>query len=178
MPILLRICPSGSAHYLQTFRDKLRNPKEYQQILCTNPPQYAILISINKRTLVPTYTERKAYDWLLDSSIAFLLVFFVSRAKFGGEKSMLARVISAILGTLVFIVHFGVLIWFNTEPVTISAAGKAVVYAAPIVLSILMIILTLLSQPPKKENEEETEESENDTEETATAETNEGTAAK
>ena len=72
---------------------------------------------------------------LLDSSIAFLLVFFVSRAKFGGEKSMLARVISAILGTLVFIVHFGVLIWFNTEPVTISAAGKAVVYAAPIVLS-------------------------------------------
>ena len=107
---------------------------------------------------------------LLDSSIAFLLVFFVSRAKFGGEKSMLARVISAILGTLVFIVHFGVLIWFN--------AGKAVVYAAPIVLSILMIILTLLSQPPKKENEEETEESENDTEETATAETNEGTAAK
>ena len=115
---------------------------------------------------------------LLDSSIAFLLVFFVSRAKFGGEKSMLARVISAILGTLVFIVHFGVLIWFNTEPVTISAAGKAVVYAAPIVLSILMIILPLLSQPPKKENEEETEESENDTEETATAETNEGTAAK
>ena len=112
---------------------------------------------------------------LLDSAIAFLLVFFVSRAKFGGEKSMLARVISAILGTLVFIVHFGVLIWFNTEPVTISAAGKAVVYAAPIVLSILMIILTLLSQPPKKE---ETEESENDTEETATAETNEGTAAK
>ena len=47
---------------------------------------------------------------LLDSAIAFLLVFFVSRAKFGGEKSMLARVISAILGTLVFIVHFGVLI--------------------------------------------------------------------
>ena len=46
MPILLRICPSGSAHYLQTFHDKLRNPKEYQQILCTNPPQYAILISI------------------------------------------------------------------------------------------------------------------------------------
>lgn len=87
---------------------------------------------------------------------------------------MLARVISAILGTLVFIVHFGVLIWFNTEPVTISAAGKAVVYAAPIVLSILMIILTLLSQPPKKTSEEETKESENDTEETATAETNGG----
>ena len=32
--------------YLQTFHDKLRNPKEYQQILCTNPPQCAILISI------------------------------------------------------------------------------------------------------------------------------------
>jgi hypothetical protein len=27
MPILLRICPSGSAHYLQTFPDKLLETK-------------------------------------------------------------------------------------------------------------------------------------------------------
>lgn len=98
---------------------------------------------------------------LLDSGIAFLLVFFVSRAKFGGEKSTLARVIGAVLGTVVFMIYFGVLIWFNTEPHTISAAGKRVVYAAPIVLSILMTALTLLSQPPKtKEQEEEEENSE------------------
>ena len=77
MPILLRICPSGSAHYLQTFRDKLRNPKEYQQIFCTNPPQYAILISINKRTLVPTYTERKDYD-NQSGNVIFLSVGFIN----------------------------------------------------------------------------------------------------
>ena len=77
MPILLRIYPSGSAHYLQTFRDKLRNPKEYQQILCTNPPQYAILISINKRTLVPTYTERKDYD-NQSGNVNFLSVGFIN----------------------------------------------------------------------------------------------------
>ena len=130
--------------------------------------------------MVPTYTERKDYD-NQSGNVNFLSVGFInclSPCFLRIPCEIRARVISAILGTLVFIVHFGVLIWFNTEPITISAAGKTVVYAAPIVLSILMIILTLLSQPPKKENEEETEESENDTEETATAETNEGPAAK
>ncbi len=89
---------------------------------------------------------------LLDSVIAFLLVFFVARAKFGGVKSTLARTIAAILGTLVFILYFALIVWFNTELHTISDAAKNVIYAAPIVLSILMTILTLLSQPPKVEN--------------------------
>lgn len=108
---------------------------------------------------------------LLDSGIAFLLVFFVSRAKFGGEKSTLARTIGAVLGTVVFMIYFGVLIWFNTEPHTISDAGQKVVYAAPIVLSVLMTALTLLSQPPKikeqKAEEETPEEEEENTEPTA-----------
>lgn len=94
---------------------------------------------------------------LLDSGIAFLFVFLVSRARFGGEKSTLARTLGAVLGTVVFILYFGVLIWFNTEPHTISDAGKKVVYAAPIVLSILMTSLTLLCQPPKNK-EQKTEE--------------------
>ena len=108
---------------------------------------------------------------LLDSGIAFLLVFFVARAKFGGAKSTLARTLGAIFGTLVFVSYFAAIIWFNTEHHTISDAGKMVVYAAPIVLSILMTALTLLSQPPKKEEEktesesEETEESEETSEE-------------
>jgi hypothetical protein len=104
---------------------------------------------------------------LLDSTIAFLLVFFVSRAKFGGIKSALARILSSVLGTLVFIVYFAVLIWFNTVEHTLADAWKKLIYAAPIVLSILMIILTLLCQPPKKkeQTEEETEETEENPEE-------------
>lgn len=104
---------------------------------------------------------------LLDSGLAFLLVFFVSRARFGGEKSTLARTIGAILGTVVFVIYFGVLIWFNTEPHTISDAGQKVVYAAPIVLSILMTALTLLSQPPKKKEQEAEEETSEEEEENA-----------
>lgn len=121
----------------------------------------AIMLTINPGMLIFS---------LLDSVIAFLLVFFVVRARFGGVKSTLARTLGAVLGTLVFIVYFAVLVWFNTERHTISDAGKNVVYAAPIVLSILMTVLTLLCQPPKKKEEEEegeTEEKEEDhTEET------------
>ena len=107
---------------------------------------------------------------ILDSCIAFLLVFFVSRAKFGGSNNALARIVSSIVGTIVFIVYFCILIWFNTESYTISDAGQKVIYAAPIVLSILMVILTWLSQPPKKKEaekltaNEEQEETENDSE--------------
>lgn len=94
---------------------------------------------------------------LLDSIIAFLLVFFIVRARFGGVKSTLARILAAVLGTIVFIAYFAVIIWFNTEEHTISDAAKNVVYAAPIVLTILMTALTLLSQPPKKAETEESE---------------------
>lgn len=97
---------------------------------------------------------------LLDSCIAFLLVFFVARARFGGVKSTLARILGTVLGTIVFIVYFAMIVWFNTERHTINEAGKNVFYAAPIVLSILMIALTLLSQPPKKKDTEEEAEEE------------------
>lgn len=109
---------------------------------------------------------------LLDSGIAFLLVFFVVRARFGGVKSTLARSLAAVLGTLVFIIYFAVLVWFNIESHTISDAGKNVVYAAPIVLSILISVLTLLSQPPKKKETVETVD-ETEAEETVAAEENE-----
>lgn len=96
---------------------------------------------------------------ILDSCIAFLLVFFVSRAKFGGNDSALARIISSILGTIVFITYFAVLIWFNTESRTLSDAWQKVIYAAPIVLSLLMMLLTWLSQPPKQKKDKDEEES-------------------
>lgn len=103
---------------------------------------------------------------LLDSCIAFLLVFFVTRARFGGVKSALARILGAVLGTIAFIVWFAIIVWFNTERHTISDAGKNVFYAAPIVLSILMTVLTLLSQPPKKKDGENGENGEDAEEET------------
>ncbi len=108
---------------------------------------------------------------LVDSCIAFFLVFYVSRAKFGGIKSGFARTMGAILGTLVFIGYFGVIVWFNTKVYTVSQAAKLTVYLAPIVLSILMITLVLLSQPSKKkkepENKEESAESEEQPEQPA-----------
>lgn len=94
---------------------------------------------------------------LFDSGVAFFLVYSITKAKFGGNKSTLARTIAAILGTIVFIVYFAVIVWFNTEPRTISQAAKTVVYAAPIVLTVLMSVLVLLSQPPKKKEAEEKE---------------------
>ena len=83
---------------------------------------------------------------ILDSCIAFFFVYFITRSKFGGVKKTLARILASILATLVFIVYFAVLIWFNTAHRTVSQAAQNVVYAAPIVLSILMTVLTLLSQ--------------------------------
>ncbi len=102
---------------------------------------------------------------LVDSGLAFFLVFNVVRAKFGGIKSTLARTIGSVLGTIVFIVYFGIIVWFNTSIHTVSSEAKIVVYAAPIVLTILMAVLVLLSQPPKKkEKEEEPEEEASETE--------------
>lgn len=104
---------------------------------------------------------------ILDSCIAFLLVFFVSRARLGGSASTLARIFSSLLGTITFILYFCTLIWFNTTRNTVSDAAKTVTYVAPIVLSLLMIALTWLSQPPKKQPDFSHEtDKETDTEDT------------
>ncbi len=107
---------------------------------------------------------------LFDSGLAFFLVYSVSKAKFGGNESSLARIISAILGTIIFIVYFGVIVWFNTDPSAAPQMAKTVVYAAPIVLTILMTALVLLSLPPKTDTEEEEENEEETEEETSEAE--------
>lgn len=105
---------------------------------------------------------------LFDSALAFLLVFQVTKAKLGGSQSTVARTVATILGTIVFIIYFGAIVWFNTDIYTVSPAAKMVVYLAPIVLSLLMTVLVLLSAPPKKEEEppeENQEETENESEE-------------
>lgn len=107
---------------------------------------------------------------LIDSAVAFFLVYNIVKAKFGGDKSTLARSIAAVLGTIVFIVYFAVIVWFNTEPHTVRQEVKTVVYAAPFVLTILMSALVLLSQPPKAAEEKEEDEETPDEEEAAATE--------
>ena len=99
---------------------------------------------------------------LFDSGIAFFLVYYVVKAKFGGEKKAIARILSSILGILVFIVYFATIIWFNTDRSDVTELVRNTVYAAPIVLSILMLILVTLSKPPKPKKEEETKENDLD----------------
>ena len=110
---------------------------------------------------------------LFDSGVAFFLVYYVTKAKFGGDSKSIARTLGAVLGTLTFIVYFAVIVWFNTYPITASDAVKTVVYWAPLVLSALMLILVQLSKPPKKLPDEEElveEESEEETTDDSTEE--------
>ena len=101
---------------------------------------------------------------LFDSGVAFFLVYYVTKAKFGGDQKSIARVMGAFLGTLTFIAYFAVIVWFNTYPVTASDAVKLTVYWAPLVLSVLMLILVQLSKPSKKLPDEDEEEGEGETE--------------
>lgn len=87
---------------------------------------------------------------LIDSGLAFFLVYYVAKAKFGGDTKSIARAMGAFLGTVTFIIYFAVIVWFNTYPVTAPDEVKLVVYWAPFVLSALMLILIHLSKPSKK----------------------------
>lgn len=105
---------------------------------------------------------------LIDSGVAFFLVYYIVKARFGGNRKAIARILSAILGILVFSIYFGVIVWFNTRGHSVSQEVKLIVYLAPFVLSALMIALVLLSQPPKEKKAEETrEETDEDSEENA-----------
>ena len=100
---------------------------------------------------------------LFDSAIAFFLVYYIVKAKFGGDQKGIARVLAAVFGTITFIVYFAVIVWFNTYPITVSDDVKITVYLAPIILSILMLILIQLSKPRKisvgDDNDEENADS-------------------
>ena len=98
---------------------------------------------------------------LFDAGVAFFYIYYLTKAKFGGDRKKIARILASIFGTLAFIVEFSLIVWFNTAEHTILYEGQIVIYAAPIVLSILTGILVWLSQPPKKEEEEETDEEKN-----------------
>ena len=113
---------------------------------------------------------------LFDSAVAFFLVYYVTKAKFGGDQKSIARILGAVLGTLTFITYFAVIVWFNTYPITASNAVKQIVYWMPIILSILMLVLIWLSKPQKpltdelEEENPEGEEGENEGEDTESEE--------
>lgn len=107
---------------------------------------------------------------LIDSGVAFFLVYYIVKARFGGNQKAIARILAAILGTLVFTIYFAVIVWFNTATYSVAQEVKMVVYLAPFVLSALMTALVLLSQPPKeKEKDEAAEEIDKESEENDTA---------
>lgn len=107
---------------------------------------------------------------LIDSGVAFFLVYYIVKARFGGNQKAIARILAAILGTLVFTIYFAVIVWFNTATYSVAQEVKMVVYLAPFVLSALMTALVLLSQPPKeKEKDEAAEETDKESEENDTA---------
>lgn len=107
---------------------------------------------------------------LIDSGVAFFLVYYIVKARFGGNQKAIARILAAILGTLVFTIYFAVIVWFNTATYSVAQEVKMVVYLAPFVLSALMTALVFLSQPPKeKEKDEAAEEIDKESEENDTA---------
>lgn len=102
---------------------------------------------------------------LFDSALAFFLVYCLWTSWLKGKR--IGQILGIIFGTLVFTTYLTLFIWFNTPGVWVRSDIRTIIYAAPIVLTILLSILTLLSQQPQKQEEYGDEDS---SEETATGE--------
>ncbi len=102
---------------------------------------------------------------LFDSALAFFLVYCLWTSWLKGKR--IGQILGIIFGTLVFTTYLTLFIWFNTPGVWVRSDIRTIIYAAPIVLTILLSILTLLSQQPKKQEEDGDGDS---SEETATGE--------
>lgn len=102
---------------------------------------------------------------LFDSTLAFFLVYclWTSWIKGKTHRSDFGHYFRDF-GITTYLTLF---IWFNSPGVRVRSDIRTIIYAAPIVLTILLSILTLLSQTSKKE---EGENDENASEETATGE--------
>ena len=99
---------------------------------------------------------------LFDSALAFFLVYCLWVSWLKGKR--IGQILGIIFGTLVFTTY---LTLFNSPGVRVRSDIRTIIYAAPIVLTILLSILTLLSQTSKKEEGENDEKA---SEETATGE--------
>lgn len=99
---------------------------------------------------------------LIDGGLAYAVVFNLLKARFKGKK--IGKILGTILGTIVFANYIALFVWFNTPGVFVNPDFKNIVYAAPIVLSVLLTALILLAQPSKSPDSEEDENAEQDTE--------------
>lgn len=90
---------------------------------------------------------------LFDGALAFTIVFCLIRAWMKGKK--IGRVLGTIFGILVFSAYIALFVWFNTPGTRVNIDFRNIIYAAPIVLSILLVTLVLLSQPPKPKTPDE-----------------------
>ena len=93
---------------------------------------------------------------LFDGGLAYAIVYCLLKSRFKGKK--IVRILGVIMGTIIFSIYTALFIWFNSPHVSVNPDVKTVVYAAPIVLSVLLSALVLLSQPPKLKKEDGTEE--------------------
>lgn len=100
---------------------------------------------------------------LFDGGLAYAIVYCLLKARFKGKKA--GRILGTIFGTIIFTIYIALFVHFNTPGVRVNSDFRNLVYAAPIILFILLGALVLLSQPPKQIEAEE-EEVENPEEET------------
>lgn len=103
---------------------------------------------------------------LFDGGLAYAVVFCLLKARFKGKK--IGRILGTILGTILFSVYIALFVWFNTPGTRVNPDFRNLVYAAPIVLSVLLTVLVLLSLPPKKAETETADEDEAENEEAET----------
>lgn len=87
---------------------------------------------------------------LFDGSLAYAVVYCLLKARFKGGK--IGRILGTILGTITFAAYITLFVWFDTTRQAVNQDFKSIIYAAPIVLSVLLSTLVLLSQPLKQNN--------------------------
>lgn len=90
---------------------------------------------------------------LFNGGLAYAIVFSLIKSSLKGGR--LGRILGAILGIIIFTGYLAVFIWINTPGVSVNPDFRNILYAAPIVLTILLTALVLLSQPPKQEETDE-----------------------
>lgn len=92
---------------------------------------------------------------LFDGSLAYAVVYCLLKARFKGGK--IGRILGTILGTITFAAYIALFVWFDTTRQAVNPDFKTIIYAAPIVLSVLLSVLVVLSQPPKQKDAEDEE---------------------
>jgi hypothetical protein len=96
---------------------------------------------------------------LFDGGLAYAIVYCLMKAWWKGKK--IGQILGTVLGILVFSGYIGLFVYFNTDGVSVNTDFRNLVYAAPIVLAILLGVLVFLSQPPKQaEDKEDADEEE------------------